>query len=74
MTDEKITALTVQEFEKLVRKIVIQSFLEIAGDPDEGLALRDDFVAELENSLASVESGEETSSSEEVAARLGLTW
>lgn len=74
MADLKVADLTVQEFKELVREVVIQTFLEMLGDPDEGLELRDDFVRELQRSLATVESGGKTTPVQEVAARLGLSW
>ncbi len=63
--------MTVNEFRELVRDIVIQSVTELLGDPDEGLTLREDFAQRLELSLADVESGEATTSLEDVAGRLG---
>lgn len=74
MADTKVTDLTVQEFKELVREVVIHTLFEILGDPDEGLELRDDFAAELQRSLASVEVGGKTIPVQEVARRLGLTW
>ncbi len=43
-------------------------------DPDEGLALRDEFVAELQQSIAYVEAGGQTTPAEKVAEKLGLNW
>ncbi len=43
-------------------------------DPDEGLALRDEFVAELQQSIADVEAGGKTIPAEKVAEELGLNW
>ncbi len=74
MAGAKVADLTVQEFKELVREVVIQTLLEMLGDPDAGLELRDEFAEELRRSLASVESGGKTISMQEVAARLGLTW
>jgi len=74
MAEVKVADLTVQEFKGLVRGVVIQTLLEMSGDPDEGLELRDDFAAELKHSLAAVEAGGETIPVQEVAASLGLTW
>ncbi len=74
MADSKVADLTVQEFKELVREIVIQTLMEMLGDPDEELELRDDFAAELQRSLATVEAGGKTIPVQEVATRLGLTW
>jgi len=74
MANTKVADLTIQEFEELVREVVIQTFSEMFGDPDEGLELREDFAAELRRSLTTVEASGETIPVQEVATRLGLTW
>ncbi len=74
MAQPKVADLTVDEFRALVRESVTQTLLEVLGDPDRGLELRDDFAKELERSLTTVESGGKTVPADEVAARLGLTW
>ena len=43
------------------------------GDPDENLELREDFSADLKESLTAVASGDTTSPAKQVAQRLGLT-
>lgn len=43
-------------------------------DPDEGLELRDEFVAELQQTIADVEAGGKTIPAEKVAKELGLNW
>ena len=43
-------------------------------DPDEGLELRDEFVAELQQTIADVEAGGKTTPAEKVAEELGLNW
>ena len=47
---------------------------EPADDPDTGLNLRQDFLAELQGSLESSENGGSARPAEEVAQRLGLAW
>lgn len=74
MANTKVADLTIQEFEELVREVVIQTLSEMFGDPDEGLELREDFAAELRRSLTTVEASGETIPVQEVATRLGLTW
>ena len=44
MTSPRISDLTVVEFKQLVRETIAQSLAELLGDPDEGLALRDDLA------------------------------
>jgi hypothetical protein len=67
MADSKVADLTVQEFKELVREVVIQTLLEMLGDPDEGLELREDFAAELQRSLTTVEARGKTIPVQEVA-------
>ncbi len=43
-------------------------------DPDEGLELRGEFVAELQQSIADVEADGQTTPAEKVAKKLGLHW
>ena len=43
-------------------------------DPDEGLELRDEFVAELQQTIADVKAGGKTIPAEKVAEELGLNW
>ena len=47
---------------------------EPVDDPDAGLELREDFLAELQASIDAVEGGSTAHPAEEVAQRLGLTW
>ena len=74
MAHSTIADLTIDEFKKLIREVVIQTLAEIFGDPDEGLELREDFQVELQRSLAALQAGGKTIPAPEVAARLGLTW
>lgn len=74
MAHTTIAELTVEEFKQLVREAVIQTLLEVLGDPDAGLELREDFVAALSRSLDFVAQGGHTTPASEVAARHGLTW
>ncbi len=74
MTHSTVTDLTVEEFKQLIREVVIQTFLELFGDPDEGLELNEEFKLELQRALAVDEAEAKTIPAHEVAARLGLTW
>ena len=70
MASPRIADLTVNEFKELVRESVVQSIAGLLGDPDRGLALREDFAKELERSLAEVDAGGRTTSLSDVAERL----
>jgi hypothetical protein len=50
---------------------VIQSVTELLGDPDEGLAVRDDFAEQLRRSLAEVDAGGRTTNLSEIVDRPG---
>jgi hypothetical protein len=55
----------------LIREVVPPTLLEVFGDPDEGLELREEFKTQLQRSLDAVQAGGETT---DVAAKLGPTW
>jgi hypothetical protein len=68
-----VADLTVDQFKALMREVVIP-LSEVLGDPDEGLELRDDIKVKMQQSLAAVKAGAKIIPTEEVAAKLGLTW
>jgi hypothetical protein len=74
MAHSTVADLSIDEFKKLVREVVMQTLSEMLGDPDEGLELRDDFKVELQRSLAAAEAGGKTVPAHDVAGKLGLTW
>ncbi|MEW5988556.1 MAG: hypothetical protein AB1791_18165 [Chloroflexota bacterium] len=74
MSHLTVADLTLEQFRTLIRETVTQTLLEMFGDPDEGLELRDDFRAKLQQSLAMTQTGGKTIPAAEVAAKLGLTW
>ena len=74
MPNPTVADLTVEEFRELVREVVLQTLAELLRDPDQGLALSEEFVAELQRSLEEVEAGEETIPAEEIATKLGFSW
>jgi hypothetical protein len=74
MIRSSVADLTIDEFKDLVREVVTQTIVELFGDPDEGLELREDMKANLQRSLAAVQAGGETIPAEVIAAKLGLDW
>ena len=74
MTNTTVADLTVDQFKDLIREVVIQTLIEVLGDPDEGLELRDEIKVKIRQSLAAVKAGEKIMPAEEVAAKLGLIW
>jgi hypothetical protein len=65
----KVTDLTVEELQALIRKVVHEELQEIIADPDKGLELTDEIQARLQSSLTS----SERILFEEVKSRLNLT-
>ena len=74
MSQLKVTDLTIEEFQELVRETVLQTLLEILSDPDSGLELQEYLKEELRSSIKYVETGGEMMPVHEVAEKLGLTW
>jgi hypothetical protein len=72
MNNAVISDLTVDELRNLIREVVAQTLLELLGDPDEGLELREEIQDRLHRSLAATPV--ESTSAQAVAAKLGLEW
>jgi len=69
-----VSELTVKELRDLIRTEVEQTVLEMLGDPDEGLELREDIKSRLKRSLTHKKTEEKTINAQEVATKLGLEW
>lgn len=74
MAYSNVADLTVEELRELIKEVVTQTMLEMLGDPDEGLALREDIQERLHRSLTQAQTTGETRSAQDVAAKLGLEW
>ena len=74
MSPARVADLTVDEFKHLIQQVVTETMVELLGDPDAGLELREDIKAKLQRSLAAVQVGDNTIPVEIVAAKLGLDW
>jgi hypothetical protein len=72
MAYSNVADLTVDELKSLIREVVTQTILEIFGDPDEGLELREEIKDRLRRSLAAAQAGTKLIPAQEVAAKLGL--
>ena len=69
-----VTDLTVEELRELIRETVSQTLVEMLGDPDKEMELREDVKERLERSLAMVQAEGKTVPAQKVAAKLGLEW
>ncbi len=67
--------LSIEEFKQLVHQIVLDTLRELIADPDEGLPLREDFAAALQQTLHAVKEEQATLyTAEDVAKETGLEW
>lgn len=66
----RVADLTSDELKALIKEAVREEIEELIEDPDKGLELADEFVAELKASIAS----REKIPVEEVAKKLDLKW
>jgi len=67
--------LSIEEFKQLVHEIVLETLRELIADPDEGLPLRADFTAALEQTLRGVkEKPTDLYAAQDVAQEMGLEW
>ena len=72
MAYSTVADLTIDEFKGLVKEVVSQTIIELLGDPDEGLELREEIQERLRRSLTA--SPQKRKSAQEVAEKLGLEW
>lgn len=70
----RVADMSVDELKTLIQETITQTLTDLLHDPDEGLALREDFAEALRHSLATANAGQETISADSVAAKLGLSW
>ncbi len=67
-----ITQMTKEELKELIESIVEQKMLELIGDPDEGLSIREDLLKRLKRQKEQVASGTRGKPLEDVVKELGL--
>jgi hypothetical protein len=70
----KVKDLSSEELKALVQEAVEEVLLELLGDPDQGLELREEVQERLKRSLERVQKGERGIPAEEVARKAGLAW
>ena len=64
--------LTLEELRQIIEQVVEEKLLELLGDPDEGLVLREEIQARPRRTLARERAGKRGIPAREVAERLGL--
>jgi hypothetical protein len=74
MVPSRVADLSVDELRDLIKEAVTQTILEIFGDPDEGLELREEVKERLHRSLVATQTNGQTQSAEDVATKPGLEW
>jgi len=71
----RVADMTVEELEKLVRQTVQNTLIEMLGDPDAGLELRESVRERLQRTIVARNSGTAvTIPAQKVAEELGLRW
>ena len=68
-----LSDLTTEKLRELIAEVVEEKLLELLGDPDAGLDVRDDVRERLLRSRAAVEQGASTVALEKLAEELGVT-
>ena len=74
MAYSSVAELSVDELRNLIKEVVSQTILEMFGDPDEGLEIRDEIKERLHRSLSTPSTSMETRPVQDIAATLGLEW
>ena len=64
--------LTTDQFKALVQEALEEALMDLLGDPDEGLQLREEVTDTVLASLARTQRGEKGIPAEEVARQLGI--
>jgi len=67
-----VAQMTKSELREMIEAIIEEKLLELLGDPDEGLPLRESVRERLLRQQMAVAAGERGEPLEEVVARLGL--
>ncbi len=67
-----ITQMTKEELKELIESIVEQKMLELIGDPDEGLSIREELLKRLKRQKEQVATGKRGKPLEDVVRELGL--
>jgi hypothetical protein len=67
-----VARMTKDELQEVIAAVVEQKLIEVLGDPDGGLPLRESLLKRLRRQVAAVARGQRGEQLEDVARRLGL--
>ena len=67
-----VARMTKDELQEVIGSVVEQKLIELFGDPDQGLPVKESLVTRLRRQKAAVARGERGERLEDVARRLGL--
>ena len=67
-----IMQMTKEELQEIIESAIERKFMELIGDPDEGLEIREELRERLVRQKQAVAEGDRGDSLEEVVQRLGL--
>ncbi len=67
-----VAQMTKDELREMIETIIEEKLLELVGDPDEGLAIRESLQKRLQRQKKAVANGERGEPFDEVIQRLGL--
>lgn len=67
-----VARMTKDELQEVIGTVVEQKLIELFGDPDQGLPVKESLVKRLRRQKAAVARGERGECFEDVARRLGL--
>jgi hypothetical protein len=67
-----VARMTKDELQEMIGAVVEEKLIEMLGDPDQGLALRESLLKRLRRQKAAVARGARGEAVEDVARRLGL--
>jgi hypothetical protein len=66
--------MTVEELQGIVRRSVEDTLIDLFGDPDEGMQLREVMRRRLQRTISGRKAGGGVIPAEQVASDLGLKW
>ena len=69
---DTVIDMTKDELRKMIGELIEEKLVELLGDPDEGLVIRDTIKGRLQQQMKNVAAGDRGEPLEDVVGRLGL--